>query len=176
MKLARFILSFVALLLFVGAHAQAPSMEAPPEIAKLTWTHGTWSGKVKFTMAGTPDMDADQTMTIEEDGQFLKAVTLTEMMGMKMKETTYMGWNADKKLYSAHTFTNFSPEPRVEWGTIEGDVWTMTSEPWKVGGQPEPTTGRVTLTRKSDTEMAFLLEFKEGDKWSKVAEGKLTKK
>lgn len=149
-------------------------MEAPAEIKKLGWMVGEWTGTIKMNMQGM-EFESQSTMKNEFEGQFLKSASVMDMMGMKMTETMYMGWNAAKNRYESYAFSNFSPKPRIEYGTMEGDKMTMTSEPWEVGGEA-PTVGRGTMTKKSDTEIHFILEFKEGDKWVKVGEGTYKKK
>ncbi|SRR5581483_3736159 len=154
--------------------AQQMNMEPPAELKKLSWVLGSWSGTLNWT---APDMQMSGTMTwkAEWENQFLKMTTVTEMSGMKMVETSYTGWNAKKKSYDSYTFTNFAPTPRIEHGTLTGDKFVSISEPWEVGGSPTPTVGRATLVKKSDTEATMILEFKEGEKWTKVAEGTFKK-
>jgi hypothetical protein len=52
----------------------------------------------------------------------------------------------------------------------------MESEPWMVAGMPAPTASRMTITKKSDTEISALMEFKQGNDWVKISEGTLKKK
>ena len=175
MKTPRAALALLLTLFAALSFAQAP-LTAPKEITDLSWAHGDWEGKIKFSMAGMPESEGAQTWKVEPEGQFLKMTTVTDMMGMKMTEIAYLGWNADSKRYDCWTFTNFAPTPRVEHGTIDDKVWTFLSEPWTVPGMPGAIVGRATMNRKSDKEMTMLLEFKEGDKWVKQAEGSFTKK
>lgn len=155
---------------FVGAQAQ--EMAPPPELNKLAWTLGSWKGKIHFTMEGV-DSEGDMTMNSVMDGMFIKGTTTWDMMGMKMVENAYMGWDEKAKCYRSWAFTNFSPDPRYEKGVLDGDTFSSTSEPWNVMGQA--TVGRGTLKKLGEKEISFTLEFKEGDKWTKVGEGKLTK-
>ena len=162
--------TITAALMIVGAaHAQVPSMDPPEEIMNLKWMVGDWSAQGKFDMMGTAS-DTKVTMTNSFDGQFLKSVSSFDFGTFKMDETQYMGWNAAKSQYSSWAFANMSPEPRIEHGKMTGDTLVMTSEPW------QGTTGRVTLTKVSDTKMKFTLEFQNGEKWEKATDMEFTKK
>lgn len=150
-------------------------MPGPPEeVKKLAWMVGTWTGKMKWSQPGM-EMDMDQTMTCDMVGNFLRCVTKTVAGGFTMEEYGYIGWDPAKKKYSSHTFTNIAPTPRVEWGVVAGNTMVFESEPWVAMGA-EAIIGRGTLTRKGDDECVLILEFKEGAKWTKVAEGTFKKK
>ncbi|MBA3725133.1 MAG: hypothetical protein H0W86_01460 [Armatimonadetes bacterium] len=169
MKRTKFIVALAALLAF----ALAPAQEKPSaEMERIAWMLGDWSGKVKWSIKGmneTVDMPYKAVM----EGNFMKSTSSFQMMGMSFSEMSYLCWDSAKKRYSSYTFTKFAPTPRIEHGTLEGDKMVMISEPWTVEG---PMTSRATITKKSDKEVHFLIEFKEGDKWVKTAEGTFTKK
>ena len=154
--------------------AQEPTMAPPPELKKLQFLVGEWTGKMKWSMPGMTEA-SDMPFKVEWEGQFLKTTSTMTMAGMSMVETAYIGWDAKRKDYTSWTFTNFAPQPRIEHGKFEGDKFVSVSEPWDVG-MGEPTTGRATITKVTDIMVNFMLEFKEGDKWNKVAEGTFTKK
>lgn len=168
-------IGLMAILVATWAGAFAQLVQAPAELKKLDWLLGTWEGKVAWTM---PGMSGDSTMTMksEWDGAFFKSVSTTDMGGMKSVETGYGWYDKDKKLYKFCTFTNFAPTPRFESGTFENDTLTMVSDPWETGMPGPATVARATMVKKSATEATFMLEFKNGDKWDKVAEGKFLKK
>ncbi|HWP31474.1 MAG TPA: DUF1579 family protein [Fimbriimonadales bacterium] len=151
-----------------------PSMTPPEEIRKFGWMVGEWSGKMKWLMEGM-EGEMDMTLKNEFEGQFLKTTSAMDMMGEKFTEVSFMGWDASKKRYSSWTFTNFAPLPRIEHGTMDGNKLVFISEPWLVMSE-EPTVSRATLTKISDKEVSFTLEFKQEEKWEKVAEGTFKKK
>lgn len=165
---------FLAMMLGVAALTNAQMPEASAEVKALDWMLGEWSATVKWTMMGT-EADAQMTWKAERDGLFLKRSTTTELMGMKMTEVSYSGWDEKKKKYWTHVFTNFAPGPRTETGEQKGDVFVSVSEPWDTGSGSEPTTGRITYTKKGE-DILYTLEFKMADKWEKVAEGTFKKK
>ncbi len=165
-----------ALLLTVAlAAAQIPNMEPPTELKKFDWMIGTWSGNVKMSFEGM-DMEGVMTYNVSKSGQFIKMSSVWDAMGMKMMEDAYVGWDAGKGKYSCHTFTNMAPTPRVEWGEVKGDTQTWISEPWAGAPGAPPTVSRASLTRVSNTQMKFTLEFKAGDTWTKVGDGVFKKK
>lgn len=163
------------LMLFVAgaSRAQEAMMPLPEELKKLEWMLGKWEGSIKWTM---PGMEGEAKMAFEAtwDGQFQKQSSTMEMMGMKMIETAYIGWDAAKKQYSMYTFTNFAPTPRVEYGKFDGTTWVSISEPWATG--MGSTVSRSTIVKKSNTELDLTVEFKEGDKWNKVGVATFKKK
>ncbi|MGI8923081.1 MAG: DUF1579 family protein [Fimbriimonadales bacterium] len=171
MKRIKFIVALAALLAF----ALAPAQEKPSaEMERIAWMIGDWNGKVKWSMEGMNETVELPYKAVTE-GNFLKSTSSFQMMGMRFSETSFLCWDAAKKRYSSYTFTNFAPTPRVEHGTFEIDKMVMISEPWSVDPKG-PTTSRASVTKKSDKVVHFLLEFKEGEKWVKVAEATFTKK
>lgn len=110
------------------------------------------------------EMDMKMTMTFAMEGQFLKSTTISDFGVLKMEEVGYLGYDAEKKQYKMWTFTNVSPEPRFESGNMVGDKLVMISEPWGIMGQS--VIGRGTLEKKDEKTINFLLEFKEGDKYT----------
>lgn len=165
---------FFAVMFLMTALVSAQMPEPSAEVKALDWMLGEWSGTVKWTMMGT-ETDAQMSWKGEREGLFLKRTTLTEMMGMKMTEACYSGWDDKKKKYWTHIYTNFAPGPRMEDGELKGDVFVSVSEPWDTGSGSGPTTGRATFTKKG-ADIHYTLEFKEGEKWEKVAEGTFKKK
>lgn len=151
---------------------QTPSFAPPDELKKLEWLVGKWTGTGKMSMQG---MEADVTMTwtTSYEGQFLKTVGVNDYGMIKIEETMYIGWNAAKKGYTAWAFSNVSPDPRIEHGTIDGNKIVMTSEPWTVMGTT--AVGRGTLERKDDKTVVMTLEFKEGDTWVPASKVELKK-
>lgn len=151
-----------------------PEMEAPAELKSLAWMVGTWEGNMSMDMEGMK-MESKTTMKCVMEGMFLRQDFVMEAQGMKMTEVGYLGWDAEKKKYCMYTFASWAPTPRIEWGEIKGNDFVSISEPW-ASGMPEKTVSRATLKKVSDREVSFLLEFKMGDKWTKVGTGTFKKK
>lgn len=165
-----------ALIFFVmGAHAfaQEAAPGPAPELKQLEWQLGNWEGTFKWTMPGM-EGDAKMTFTTAWEGNFLKTSSVMEMAGMKFNEVSYMGWDPLKKEYISWTFTNFAAMPRIERGKLDGNKLVLVSDPWDTGmGQ---MISRGTTIKKSNKEASFTIEFKNGEKWDKAAEGTFKKK
>lgn len=176
MKLNTMKLCALALLLSLFGSLLSQGMpERPAELKKLEWMLGEWTGKWTWHI---PGMEGEMTMTLknEYEGHFIKKTSVMTMEGMTSKEACYMGWDASKRRFSCWTFTDFAPTPRIEHATMDGDKLIFISEPWDVGMPEGPIVSRATLTKKSDKEIVFLVEFKQGENWTKAADGSFKKK
>lgn len=165
------------LLLAAGLiQAQVPNMEPPVELKQLDWMMGTWvCPNMKMEMEGMA-MEGPMTYKLERSGQFIKGSSTWDAEGMKMTDEGFIGWDAEKNKFISWTFTNMAPVPRIEWGEVRGDSVIWTSEPWSVDPAAPPTQSRATITKVSPTQAKFVLEFKGGDEWQKVAEATFSKK
>lgn len=155
--------SIILLLLAVVGVANA-QMEPPAELAKFSHYLGDWTGKGTYEFMGEKG-DMTQKTKVTMEGQFLKMVTVSDIGGMNMTETSYVGWDAGKKAYMSYTFTNFAPTPRIEKITIKADG----SELWECDGWETGmgmTKSRVTMTPKGDKAMSMKLEMFNDGKWT----------
>ena len=173
MKLHTLLSVLCVMALGASAATQMPETGPSAELKKLDWMIGEWSGSMNWTM---PGMEGENrgTMKAEWEGNFLKTTGASDMMGMSMTEASYTAWDAKEKKYVTWTFANFAPMPRIERGTLNGDTIVFVSEPWETDFGT--SVSRATITRKGDSEIRLLLEFKEDDSWVKVADGIYKKK
>lgn len=149
-------------------------MAPPKEMDHFKGMLGKWTGNMTWEMPDQPKMEFVMKMENSWDGQFMKSSNVMDMDGMKMTETMYFGWDAEKGKYKSWSFTNWAPTPRVEWGVVEGNKHVWNSEPWD-GGMGEKTTTRTTMVIKDAKTVDMTLEFKMGDKFTKVMWGTLKK-
>jgi beta-galactosidase/beta-glucuronidase len=170
----RFLLS-VAMFTYASIASAAQAPNPTPELDKLDWARGEWTGTLKFSMSGHLTADFTASLKFERETNFLKSTAKFSTEGMEILETAYIGFDPKEKVYKAWTFSNQAPTPRLDKGTITADSMVFVSEP-SDAGMGEPMSSRMTMTKKGDKEMVFLLEFLVGDKWEKAAEGTLTKK
>ena len=168
------ILSSLLLLPILAVAQEGPAMSPPKELDIFKPMIGTWGGKLDATFPGMPESSIDMKLAFSWDGQFIKNVASMDMGGMKMTETMYFGWNAEKSKYQSWAFTNWAPTPRIEWGVVEGNKSVWTCEPWD-GGMGQKTVSRTTITVKDEKTVHFLLEFQMGDKFTPVMNGDITK-
>lgn len=172
LKIAKALIALVVMAFVPLAGAQ--QAEVPAELKAMSFYIGTWKGNVTWSMPGMDAATEETSMVNTWSGQFIKSESKMNVGGMEMVEATYIGWDPEKKKYSSYAFTNISATPRIEWGVAkDANTFVFESEPWDVMGQK--TVGRGTMTKVSDTELKFMLEFKSGDSWMKVAEGSFKK-
>lgn len=160
-------------LCLVSAATMAQEVPAPAELKQLDWSIGSWEGNVKWLMPGM-EGDSKMTFTNEREGHFVKSKSTSEMMGMKMTEIAYVGWNAKTGKFDSYTFTNFASTPRIEHGEVTGSKLVFVSEPWVTTSGTY--TSRATMQSPSPDTIQFFLEFQEEGKWVKAAEGQFKRK
>ncbi len=163
-RLLALLLPFVA----ACALAQDVAVVVPKQIEDLKWQIGEWQGTVKMTVEGM-DMDMVSTLKISQKDNVLVYDGMHEAMGSKMTELGYLWWDEAKKRYSMFTLASFGEVPRMEHGTLTGNTLVMTSEPWPIQGQVMES--RAHLIKVGNDEIKFIIDFKEGDKWTKAGEG-----
>lgn len=168
----RFVLTLAVFVSAVMGFAQE-MMPPPEELKKLEVFKGTWKGTLSGEMEGQK-LEGTMTMTSSMEGMFIRVSNTMDIMGMKMTEVGYIGWDSDKKKYSVHWFTNFGETPRIEWATLEGNKFVSLGEPWKSAGSPAPIASRSTLS-VNGSEMLLTVEFKMEDEWVPALKANLKK-
>jgi hypothetical protein len=156
------------------AFGQEMEMGPPAEIKKLDWMLGEWTTKTSFTMPEMGPMNVTMTVKCDYDGQFLRQTVINDFDGIKMTETFYLGYDEATKKYVSYAFTNFAPTPRIERGTMTGDVMTMVSDPWTAGGMTH--VSRATQTKLNNDTMKLKLEFQVDGKWVTAMDATISRK
>ncbi len=169
----RMLLMVLASVVSAFCFGQVPDMAPPAEVKKFDWMIGEWTGKSSFTMPEMPPMDVTMSIKCEWDGQFMKQVAVNDFGMIKMTETFYLGYDPESKKYVSYAFTNFSPVPRIERGTVDGETLVMVSDPWAAGG--ETHVSRATMTKVNADTLKLKLEFKDGDKWIAAMDATFTR-
>lgn len=152
---------------------QTPQKPAVPEqMKKLDMFIGTWKGLVKVFM-GSQEVSGPVVVKYEPilDGLYMQLTLEHTMPGFGVvKGLTVFGWDEATKKYKWWTFANEGGpvDPRIELAVLEGKK--IVSE-GKMGLMPY----RQLITCKSEKELHFVMEMKQGDKWVKGAEGTMTK-
>jgi hypothetical protein len=151
----------LSLFLPVLAAAQMPDLKPPKELDALIPFLGKWESKMEWTM-GAEKMNVGMTLEYTREGKFFVGKSVMDAGGMKFTETQYIGWDAEKKNFSSHSFSNWSPAPRVEWGTLKDKTFTFISEPWDSGdGGGKKIVTNSTLTWLNKDSFKMNLEMKE---------------
>jgi hypothetical protein len=158
----------------VGAQTETP--KPAPELKRLDYFAGTWAaeGEIKPGPMGPGGRFTGTNRVRWMDGGFFLVIR-SEFEGAMGKgvETAYMGWDADRKVYTYDSFNSVG-EASHATGTLEGDSWTWHSET-RIGTQS--MKGRLTQKVRSATAYDFRFETSpDGAAWTTVLEGKDTKK
>jgi hypothetical protein len=145
------------------AFAQDPADLSPsPALKKLDWMVGKWKVKAADFVVSGQALKLDAEMSVSWEGQFLKAKTRHEYTGgISFSELLMIGYDAESQKYVASAYTNFSPEPRKELGTLIEGVLHLESGPWKSSGGTSFT--RIQFSKKSDDKITFKLSLKLAD-------------
>lgn len=160
-----------------SAHAQMGMPAPAPELKKLDFMAGDWTAEGtinagpgnpggKFTETSHAEwMDGNYFLVEHSDGDY-------GAMG-KAKEIAIMGYDADRKMYTYHSFSSVG-EAGDSTGTVDGDTWTWTSDE-HMGGMT--MKGRYTMKVLSPTSYTMKYELsQDGTNWMTAMEGKATKK
>jgi len=171
--------------IFCLAHTQEPPPTTPPgarpaqaalspELNKLDWLIGSWSGDMAWTAPGM-EGNGKYTTRISRDGHFLKLESSMASDSGTYTETSYLSYDPVSKKYVMYNFTNASPVPRIQRGDMTSDsVFVSTSDPWDMG-TGTPMTARSTVTMKTKDEVHYLVEFNLNGQWTKAGEVTLKK-
>lgn len=174
------ILTFAVVAVFLVAGSLQPQApQAPPkpapELKRLAYFVGTWKSEGEMKPSGFgPGGKFTSTDTAKwMQGRFF-LVTNSDGIGPlgPGKETSYMGYDPNEKVYTFHLFNSMGENVSAK-GKVQGDTWTWNSEE-KMGGN---TIGvRFTIKEVSPTEYTFKMEMSQNaGPWSTVGEGKTTK-
>jgi len=147
-----------------------------PELKKLDYFAGTWiaEGYIRPGPMGPGGKFAATNQVKWMDGGFF-LVTHSEFSGAigKGTETSYMGYDADDKMFTYDSFNSLGEVDHAK-GNLDEDTWTWQSET-RIGHQT--MKGRLTIKVLSASAYNFKFEISlDGTTWSTVMEGKDTKK
>jgi hypothetical protein len=120
-----------------------------------------------------PNADHESTMvySMAVGGRYVQSNATISMGTMGSIEGTMMStYDPDAKMYRAWWFDNTSSIGMEFTGELKGEVITFTSKPTNLPGMGE-TVMRATYTRKSDSELNFKLEMKQGDTFTPLMQG-----
>jgi hypothetical protein len=154
-------------------------MEMPkpgPEAKKLGYFVGSWKSdaEIKENAMGMPSGKMTETSKCEWFHGGYSVVchsTGNSPMG-PMHAIGILGYDTEGKKYTYYGVDDHG-HAEMATGTVEGNTWTYTAEE-KMGGKT--MHGRYTMMTESPSAYSFKYETSEdGQKWSEVMAGKVTK-
>jgi len=160
------ILILLALLPLASIAFSQPAAQIPNEIKALDGLIGEWDGVMKATFPGsTEPMNVPTHVSVKLFGAYQETIyTMSMPGGPKFTGHMFLTYDATAKSYRSWGFDDEANEPREETGTWDGKKLVMTSK--SQGGM----VTRTTFEPKSKNEVAFTLEVKEDDKFTKIGE------
>jgi len=164
--------TFLCSTAFAGQAMQAlPPM---PELAKVSFLAGKWTGNLKVYGMGPNPVPCKATLVGNKtlDNRYIQTNHTMDMgKNGKMQGMFLASYDQLKKQYVAFWFDSSAPSVMEMRGNFQGTSLIMVSKPVEVPGMPGPMTMRTTFTKKSNSQYDFKLESKEGDKWTPMIVG-----
>lgn len=170
--LRKLTLLFVVALASFGACQDIPIQAPPSELSEVAWFIGEWSGKETYHFEQTPTQgDAKVSSKMALGGRYVHSMHEMNVGETKMEGMHMLTYDPDEKKWKGFWFDSTASGMMEMNGTVKDGVLEMISEPTAMPGTAEKMIMRATWTKKSDTEMTFLLEMKQGESWGKMIEG-----
>lgn len=170
-----FAVLFAVILLTIAATAQMPAAKPAPELSKLDYFAGNWTGEADLKPG---PMGPGGKMTSSDEAHWMEGkyflVMHSKFKGAMGDGTSLavMGYDPEKKVYAYHEYDSMGQKSSSE-GTLDGDTWTFTSDDY-VGGQK--FKGRFTMKILSPSAYTYKYEMsQDGTTWTTAMEGKATK-
>lgn len=163
---------------FAGAAPQVPDMKPPAELKQLGFLVGDFEGQNKFFEPDGSSKSSPATIkaSMAVGGRFLSWGYKGNMPGFgDVEGLLLMTYDADSKKFLGWWYDNAGSRPMEMSGGFEGVKLVMTSLPSNAPGM-EGAVFRSTFSKKSATEVAFLLESKMGDQWMTFIDGSYKKR
>lgn len=162
----------------VGTAAQVPDLKPPAELKQLAFLLGDFDGQNKFFepdgSSNTADAKIKSTMTV--GGRFLSWGYKGTMPGFgDVEGLLLVTYDTDSKKFLGWWYDSAGSRPMEMSGGFEGEKLVMTSLPSNAPGM-EGAVFRSTFSKKSASEVSFLLESKMGDQWMTFIVGSYKKK
>ena len=177
LTLIPFLLLTVASILWAQAEPQMP--KPGPEHQRLHYFVGNWYTEVE-TKPGPMGPGGRTTITEHNEmlGDFFVIFHRDERDATgPVKEIGIMGYDPEQKVYTYEQFSD-QGERVTATGTVSGDTWVLlwpATDAAKEGGKR--LKGRFTLKEVSPTSYTSTEEISiDGGPWTKIGEGKATKK
>jgi hypothetical protein len=146
--------------------AQQQPMQPADALSRLSFMQGDWSGKQVFNTNGGAAMVGDATDRVELGiaGKYLCEMLSTTLQGRKPTDTRhFISFDRQTGKYTAWWFNDTSYHPTALSGDLSGNKLVLMSDP----SAPGPVL-RATYENPTADKLTFLLEMKDGDKWTSL--------
>lgn len=160
----------------VATLPQTPDGAPPPEMKQIEFLLGDWSGKETYHMMGqatetTATINFKKTLV----GRYFQMTHKAKMPGFGDTEGLMLvTYDSDKKKFMQYWFDSTAAGSMESEGSLNGNTLLFESKPTMMMG--ESVTFRSTFVKKSDKNVTFLLEMKQGEQWATFIEGSYNKK
>ena len=156
------------------AFGQQQNIQPADALNKLSFMQGDWMGKQNFNTNGGPAMVGDATDRVELGiaGKYLCEMLSTTLPGRKPTDTRhFISYDRQTGKYTAWWFNDTSYHPTALSGGFDGSRLVLMSD----SSAPGPVL-RATYESPTAGKLTFLLEMKDGDKWTSLFLTTYTKK
>lgn len=146
----------------------------PPELGKIGFFTGKWTGSLKVYGMGQSPVACKATLLGKKtlDNRYIQTNHTMDMGKMgKMEGMHLISYDVFKKQFVAFWFDSSVPSVMEMSGNFQGTSLIMISKPTSVPGMPAPMIMRTTFTKKGNSQYDFKLESKDGEKWSPMIVG-----
>jgi len=163
MKLVVFVLLAVS-----GATAWDQQQQVQPAdaLGKISFLQGDWTGKQVFNTNGGPATVGEATDRVELGiaGKYICEMLSTTLPGRKPTDTRhFISYDRQTGKYTAWWFNDTSYHPTALTGEFADGKLVLMSD----STAPGPVL-RATYESPSEDKLTFLLEMKDGDKWTSL--------
>jgi hypothetical protein len=173
----KFLLSILVVFSCLAASLGAQG-NPEPSIRDLGFLVGTWQGKgVVGSGKTTNEFVITLRVTPALGGRYLEERSTTLVAQKGVAETLHLlSYDPALRAYRSWWFDEGSAEPRIMQGTYFDGKKLQVSSYAENNAQGVATMYRATYERKSDTELAYSVEYKQGDTWTTSYKIAYTKK
>jgi len=174
MKRALTLLIVVPALLFtlasiLAAQAEPPAPKPGPEHQRLHYFVGDW--QIEWETKPGPNGPGGKVIVTDHSERRGDCLVVSHREGRRPggKEIGILGYDPEQKVYTYEGFGDDGEVARAT-ATVSGDTWVLRA-------QGDKFKERFTLKEVSPTSYTFISEVSiDGGPWTKVEEGKATKK
>ena len=167
--------TLVASLLFGAALAGSQQAIDTDQMAKISFFNGIFQGDSKLNAGGTEITAPTKAQgKLALKGRYYEVDLEYMIPGMPTDGKVIITYDSAVKLYRSWWFDSLSSTPIVQTGKFEAGSLVLLSEPTAIGGGATMAIVRTTW-KPNGTNLAYEVEFKNGDIWTSMIKVNLAK-